>query len=123
MDFKDNQAIYLQIADLVCDYVITQKWKSGERIPSVRELGMQLEVNPNTVMRAYECLQNEDIIYNKRGVGFFVQEEAAAKIAQVRRSAFMESELPEVFRRMEVLQVSMEELQKEYEKFRKGTHT
>lgn len=123
MDFKDNQAIYLQIADLVCDYVITQKWKSGERIPSVRELGMQLEVNPNTVMRAYECLQNEDIIYNKRGVGFFVQEEAAAKIAQVRRSAFMESELPEMFRRMEVLQVSMEELQKEYEKFCKGIRT
>lgn len=123
MDFKDNQAIYLQIADLVCDYVITQKWKSGERIPSVRELGMQLEVNPNTVMRAYECLQNEDIIYNKRGVGFFVQEKAAAKIAQVRRSAFMESELPEMFRRMEVLQVSMEELQKEYEKFCKGIHT
>lgn len=123
MDFKDNQAIYLQIADLVCDYVITQKWKSGERIPSVRELGMQLEVNPNTVMRAYECLQNEDIIYNKRGVGFFVQEKAAAKIAQVRRSAFMESELPEMFRRMEVLQVSMEELQKEYEKFCKGIRT
>ena len=57
MDFKETQAIYLQIVDLVCDNIMTGKWKAGERVPSVRELGVQLEVNPNTVMRAYDCLQ------------------------------------------------------------------
>ena len=71
MDFKETQAIYLQIVDLVCDHIVTGKWKAQERIPSVRELGVQLEVNPNTVMRAYDYLQAREIICNKRGVGFF----------------------------------------------------
>ncbi len=44
MDFKETQAIYLQIVDLVCDHIVTGKWKAQERIPSVRELGVQLEV-------------------------------------------------------------------------------
>ena len=69
MDFKETQAIYLQIVDLVCDHIVTGKWKAQERIPSVRELGVQLEVNPNTVMRAYDYLQAREIICNKRGVG------------------------------------------------------
>ena len=56
MDFKETQAIYLQIVDLVCDHIVTGKWKAQERIPSVRELGVQLDVNPNTVMRAYDYL-------------------------------------------------------------------
>ena len=59
MEFKDTQAIYLQIVDWMCDNIVKEKWKSDERIPSVRELGILLEVNPNTVMRAYECLQNQ----------------------------------------------------------------
>ena len=61
MDFKETQAIYLQIVDLVCDHIVTGKWKAQERIPSVRELGVQLEVNPNTVMRAYDYLQAREI--------------------------------------------------------------
>ena len=65
MEFKDTQAIYLQIVDWMCDNIVKEKWKSDERIPSVRELGILLEVNPNTVMRAYECLQNQHIIYNE----------------------------------------------------------
>ena len=77
MDFKETQAIYLQIVDLVCDHIVTGKWKAQERIPSVRELGVQLEVNPNTVMRAYDYLQAREIICNKRGVGFFVTEGAS----------------------------------------------
>ena len=89
MDFKETQAIYLQIVDLVCDNIMTGKWKAGERVPSVRELGVQLEVNPNTVMRAYDCLQDKQIIYNKRGVGYCVEEGAPAQIAEARRIVFI----------------------------------
>ena len=85
MDFKETQAIYLQIVDLVCDHIVTGKWKAQERIPSVRELGVQLEVNPNTVMRAYDYLQAREIICNKRGVGFFVTEGASKQITESRR--------------------------------------
>ena len=123
MDFKESQAIYLQIVDLVCDHIMAGKWKAGERVPSVRELGIQLEVNPNTVMRAYECLQDEQIIYNKRGVGYFVGEEAPAQITEARRVEFIGTKLPEIFRRMKLLGISFERLEEEYEKYRKDTES
>lgn len=119
MDFKDTQAIYMQIADFVCDEVIAGKWEGGTRIPSVRELGMQLEVNPNTVMRAYEWLENRQIIYNKRGIGFFVYEDAREQILRDRRSVFLGKELPELFRRLELLQISPEEVTERFREYRK----
>jgi DNA-binding transcriptional regulator YhcF (GntR family) len=65
MQFRESQAIYLQIADYVCEKIMLKEWKAEERIPSVRELAVQLEVNPNTVMRTYEFLQQQEIIYNQ----------------------------------------------------------
>lgn len=120
MEFKDTQAIYLQIVDFVCDCIVLNKWQAGERVPSVRELGVQLEVNPNTVMRAYECLQEREIIYNKRGVGYFVSDEASRQIIQARRSEFIDTELPELFRRMKLLDIPLSMLEKEYEKYREA---
>lgn len=110
MDFKDTQAIYIQIADFVCDNIVTGKWEGDGRIPSVRELGMQLEVNPNTVMRAYEWLQNRQIIYNKRGIGYFVFGDAREQILSEQRAAFLEKELPELYRRMRLLGISVQEI-------------
>ena len=72
MEFRDNEAIYLQIAALVSDNILLGKWPGEQKIPSVRDLAVELEVNPNTVMRSYEFLQNQGIIYNKRGLGLFV---------------------------------------------------
>ena len=82
MEFRETQSIYLQIADYVCEKILLKEWPPGERIPSVRELAIQLEVNPNTVMRTYEFLQNESIIFNQRGIGFFA---AASTISTVTR--------------------------------------
>ena len=91
--------------------------KSGdERIPSVRELGVLLEVNPNTVMRAYECLQNQNIIYNKRGVGFFVSEDASLRVAERKRTEFIGQVLPEFFHRMKLLDIPLEVILAEFEK-------
>lgn len=123
MDFKDTQAIYLQIADLVCDYIIGGKWTEGERIPSVRELGIQLEVNPNTVMRAYEVLQAREVIRNKRGIGFFVAENAVEQIQHQRRKEFIHQVLPDVFRRMKLLGISLEELAAAYEKYNESNNS
>ena len=70
MEFSHNKAIYLQITDIVCEGILVGKYVEEERIPSVREMAMNLEVNPNTVFRAYEELQGEGLIYNRRGLGF-----------------------------------------------------
>ena len=115
MDFKETQAIYLQIVDLVCDHIVTGKWKAQERIPSVRELGVQLEVNPNTVMRAYDYLQAREIICNKRGVGFFVTEGASKQITESRRE--------DIFRRMSLLAIPIELVVVEYEKYKAGNNS
>jgi DNA-binding transcriptional regulator YhcF (GntR family) len=70
MEFRENQAIYLQIAELICERILLKQWASEDKVPSVRELAVQLEVNPNTVMRTYDFLEQKDIIFTKRGMGF-----------------------------------------------------
>ncbi|WP_128546917.1 GntR family transcriptional regulator [Larkinella soli] len=117
MDFKDNQAIYLQIADYVCDRILLGQWTPGDRIPSVRDLGGELEVNPNTTMRAYEVLQQKGIIFNKRGIGYFAAEEAKDRILSYRREQFLENELPAFFRNLYLLNIPIEEIERKYRSF------
>jgi len=101
--------------------VLSGDYKADERIPSVRELGVEMEVNPNTVMRSFERLQNYNIIYNKRGIGYFISVSANDKIRQMRQNQFMEEVLPAVFKEMQLLGIESEELIKAYESFNKQT--
>ncbi len=117
MEFRDNRAIYLQIADYVCEHILLGKWGVEEKVPSVREMAVTLEVNPNTVMRTYELLQSKNIINNKRGIGFFVAEEALANVKDYRKTQFMEDDLPVVFRNMYLLNIGFDELQTRYNTF------
>ncbi|NIJ52139.1 GntR family transcriptional regulator [Dyadobacter arcticus] len=117
MEFKDKQSIYLQIADYICERILLGKWPSGERIPSVRDLAAMLEVNPNTVMRTYDFLQNKEIIFNKRGIGYSADDNAANKILRYRKERFLETELPDVFRTLYLLNITMDELNSRYTKF------
>ena len=117
MQFKDNQAIYLQIADFICDKILLKEWKTDERIPSVRELAVQLEVNPNTVMRTYEFLQQQDIIYNQRGIGYFVSAKATENALAYRKEEFTQKDLPGMFRNMYILGMHLDELKPKYETF------
>jgi GntR family transcriptional regulator len=117
MEFRDNKAIYLQIAEYVCEHILLGKWKVDEKLPSVREMAVDLEVNPNTVMRTYELLQNKNIINNKRGIGFFVAEQAMDNVKNYRKNQFMEDELPVVFRNVYLLNISFDELETRYNSF------
>ena len=117
MEFKDKQSIYLQIADYICEQILLGKWPPGERIPSVRDLGGMLEVNPNTVMRTYDFLQSKDIIFNKRGIGYSAADNAGDLILAYRKERFLESELPELFRALYLLNISMEEIQTRYQAY------
>lgn len=70
MEFENNRrAIYLQIADKIMDDIMAGLHPVEERIPSVREYAAMVEVNANTVMRAYDYLTREEIIFNRRGIG------------------------------------------------------
>ena len=114
MEFNNNQAIYIQIADMLCEKILLKALKQDERIPSVRELAVQLEVNPNTVMRTYDFLQGLDIIINKRGVGYFVAADGIEKATNYRKTEFMLKELPLVFKTAALLNISFDELKQQY---------
>ena len=119
MQFRETASIYLQIAEFICEKILLKAWKVDERIPSVRELAMQLEVNPNTVMRTYEFLQQQVIIYNQRGIGYFVGADAIKNATHYRKTEFMDTELPALFRNMYLLGMDVEELKPRFEKFKK----
>ncbi len=115
MNFKENKPIYQQIADHICDEIIAGKLAPDARIPSVREYAAELEVNANTVMRTFDTLQSLEIIYNKRGIGYFVDSEARAKILQSRRNSFMEEESQQFFRQAHSLGISVSEITAMYQ--------
>lgn len=114
MKFTNTQSIFIQIADWICEQHLQGIYEEEGRIPSVRELAVQLEVNPNTVMRAYERLQSMDIIYNKRGIGYFFAPDALVLIRQLRHRQFLEEILPPVFKEMRLLGIDPAELTHEY---------
>lgn len=103
MEFDSNKSIYLQICDAICEQILSGDLAPDARIPSVREYGADIGVNPNTVMRSYEKLTSEGIIYNKRGIGYFISPEARELVLEAQRKDFLENELPAIRRRMELL--------------------
>lgn len=103
MDFNADKPIFLQIADSVCDRILSGELNGEDRIPSVREFGADIGVNPNTVMRTYEKLTADGIIYNKRGIGYFVAPDARNQILDVQRREFLEKDVPAIRKRLELL--------------------
>jgi len=123
MEFKNNEAIYLQIADYVSEHILLGRWLPDEKVPSVRELASMLEVNPNTVMRSYDQLQQMEIIYNRRGMGFFVEKEAVGRIKKDQKSRFLEHELPNFFKNLYLLDISLEETTEKYTEYRNENYS
>ena len=119
MDFSKNRPIYMQIVDHIVEQILLDRWPLGQRVPSVRELGSHIEVNPNTVMRAYRDLEEKNILYNKRGIGFFVSEDANKLIMKSKKSQFLKEDVPALFNKMELLGLDMKILEEEYAKFLK----
>lgn len=110
MDFKEPTSIYQQIADYGLDQVLHGNWLVNERIPSVRKLAGEVGVNPNTVMRAFDFLSREGIIFNERGKGFFVAEAGKQKARALRRTAFIHNTLPQLQRDLDLLDIDHQEL-------------
>ncbi|MBO7416850.1 MAG: GntR family transcriptional regulator [Bacteroidaceae bacterium] len=109
MEFNQNKPIYLQIADGISEKILSGELREGDRILSVRELGAELGVNPNTAMRSYEKLTADGIIYNQRGIGYFVSVGARAVALDKMRTDFLENELPGILRKMRLLELRAED--------------
>ena len=116
MTFSENKPIYLQITDRIMDSIAAGDYRAEERLPSVREYASNVEVNANTVMRSYDWLQQQGLIFNKRGIGYFVMPDAVSKILKMRREIFFKEEADYFFRRVASFGITPEELGDLYRK-------
>jgi GntR family transcriptional regulator len=123
MEFRDDQAIYLQIAETFCENILLGKWKVLDRIPSVRDIAVEIEVNPNTVVRTYTYLQEKGIIFNKRGVGYFVSEDGVEKTIALLKENFVFTELPRFFKTMHLLNLSLDDMREYYQEYKSRENT
>jgi DNA-binding transcriptional regulator YhcF (GntR family) len=103
MQFSEDKPIWRQIYELIAMRILSGEWMESERIVSVRELAAEVGVNPNTVMRSYEKLDSDGIIFNRRGIGYFVAEGAREHIKQLERQKFIDEELPKLRDRLALL--------------------
>ena len=101
----------MQIADNFCENILLKEWKENEKIPSVREIAVAMEVNPNTAMRAFIELQDLGIIFNKRGIGYFVAEDGYNKALAFKKEEFIKKELPLIFKTLNLLGLNFQELE------------
>lgn len=112
--FSQDKPIYLQIADRLCNEILAGTYADDGRIPSVREYGTLLQVNTNTAVKAYEQLSRDEIIYQRRGMGYFVTAGARDRIMAQRREAFMNTKLKDLFSEMKLLNISIDDVIKQY---------
>jgi len=116
-EFREKKAIFVQMADRLCDEIVAGRYDADGRIPSVREYAVLLEVNTNTAMKTYELLAREGIIYNRRGMGYYVSPEARQKILERRLQEFTDDTLPELFRRMRQLGIGIDDVERAWKKY------
>ena len=116
MDFKSKKAIYLQIADFVCEQIVLRQWKEKDKIPSIRELAVNLAVNPNTVVRTYAFLEEKGIIEMQRGICYFAAEHARNQALKLKKEEFLTEDLPQIWKAMDLLNISFEDFKQLYDK-------
>lgn len=122
MTFNNDKAIYIQMADRLCDDILAGTYSDDDRVPSVREYAVSLEVNTNTAVKAYDQLARDGIIYNRRGLGYFVTPGARDSIMQAQRKAFLDTTLPSLFRDMKLLGIGIDDIVKEWDTRSGGTN-
>ena len=114
---NDNKPLFLQIKAWIEDHILRDEWQSGSQLPSVRELSAEFGVNPNTIARTYERLTLDGTVRSARGVGFFVAEEAKSAIIKQRKEEFYNEQMPAFIQQMQLLGITPDEIQEQYNKF------
>lgn len=117
MEFNENKPIYLQISEGIMDAVLRGDQYPGARLPSVRDYATNSGVNPNTAMRTYNWLQQQGLIYMKRGIGYFVTDDAPEKILEMRRHQFFEHEATYFMERLSSFGITPDQLKTTYQEF------
>lgn len=122
MEFKQQHAIYLQIANHICERILRKEWCADKKISSIRDLAIEVAVNPNTVARSYDYLEAQGIIYTQRGVGYFVAPRANEKIILLKKARFLQEDAPLFFKTMQLLCISFSEIKDMHQQFKQNNN-
>jgi GntR family transcriptional regulator len=114
MRFNDDKPIFAQIAELFADDIVAGRIPPGERLPSARDIASSLEVNPNTAARALQALSESGITRLERGTGYYVSETGAQIARELRKTRFLDEEVPRLFRSMSDLGVTFGEIERRW---------
>ncbi|MBN8647130.1 MAG: GntR family transcriptional regulator [Caulobacterales bacterium] len=109
-DWRDDLPIWKQIKDRLQGAIMDETYKEGDAIPSVRQLALDLKVNPLTISRAFQELVDEGLIEKRRGLGMFVAPNVAQSLLARERENFIKNEWPEILKRIDALGLSKKEL-------------
>ena len=120
MIYHNERAIFVRIAERICDDILAGKYAEESRVPSVRELAAEYEVNTNTALRAFEVLQRDDILQQQRGIGMQVARGAKRKILNARKKEFLEKEMPDFLRRLQLVGLSIDDVSQAWQQFLEG---
>ena len=89
LNYRDSRPIYEQVRDGLRQLLMSGAILPGEKLPSVRALAAKLTINPNTIQRAYEALENEGYVYSQSGRGTFAADRS--DVNAQRREILLES--------------------------------
>lgn len=115
MIYAKEKVLFVKIADRLCDDILSGHYQEGERVASVRELAAEFEVNVNTVLRAFDLLQRDEILQQQRGIGMLVARGARRRVLAARRKDFLQTEMPDFLRRLRLLGMDLSDVQREWE--------
>jgi len=110
IDFDSDTPIYLQIAEMIREAILAGDIQEGEAIPSVRQMSVEHNLNPQTVLNATQLLLNDNLIEKKRGLGMFVTDGARSQLQKNESERFKQQEIPGIIDRAKLLDISKDEL-------------
>ena len=111
---KDGKPVYIQVKEWIENRIIKGVWKTGDQLPSLRELSAEFRVNQNTIVRTYEAIVHDGTAYSVRGMGYYVSDCALESILKRRRQEFYNSTLPRFLNQMSALGIDPVEIAKDY---------
>ena len=109
-NWNNNAPIYRQLKDRIVGMLLDGVLKPGDALPSVRQIAAEFQLNPITVLRAYQELADETLVEKRRGIGMYVTDGAHEKLLSSERDRFLREEWPAMLERIRRLGLSTTEL-------------
>ena len=115
INLNSDTPVYLQIINHIKRAAASGELKPDDKLPSARELSKQILINPNTILKAYNELENENIVYNKKGLGTFISSQPS-KIKNSEKTKIIAEIIDQLIVESISLGIGEEELKKLFEK-------